>query len=432
MHSAQVPGKLIDTPENFVQNKHTNGTSETPYASLRQLSSVLANQIAKPSPLVARKTPVSTRKILNQNGKNIPKVSLTPRSITKNPPTPYTARALQKAATPRQSVRKPLKRKKSYDTPRDILRKLSRSLPLYLEKTKVNSYQLQNELENTYEINGLDEEIEDMEAPNIDIPNPEISSDDISPPHLSIPLDQEYTVESVEIGRKTEMERLNDRLSLEKNSDRISIYHEHGLDNTSFNEFTLQDDILESENLFKDHLKLGFNTNNIIEIDFINEKSSTIADAMSFKDTNSEFPLPELAKSAIKPLKSSAHSNKSKFQKLSRYGIPLPSLPATFVKQLVANFTTSKISKDALKEIILASDQFFEQVSEDLEAFSAHAGRKTIEDSDVIQLMRRQRQINSKTTLYSLFQKYIPRELELEMPPPLKKPKQPRKKKTET
>ncbi|CCJ30863.1 unnamed protein product, partial [Pneumocystis jirovecii] len=314
------------------------------YFQLRQLSSVLASQATRPSPLIARKTPVSTRRTLSQNERNILKAGLTPKSITKNPPTPHTARALQKAATPRQSARKVLKRKKSYDTPQDILRKLSRALPLYSEETKTNTYSLQNELENTYEINGLDEEIEDIEPPNINIPEPEISSDDISQPHLSIPLDQEYTVQSIEIGRRTEMKKLNDRLSLEKDSDHIIIYHEQGLGDTSFNEFALQNDMLESENLFKDDLTL------------------------------------------------------------SRYGIPLPSLPSAFVKQLVANFTTSKISKDALKEIILASDQFFEQVSEDLEAFAAHAGRKTIEDSDVIQLMRRQRQINSKTTLYSLFQ----------------------------
>lgn len=60
-----------------------------------------------------------------------------------------------------------------------------------------------------------------------------------------------------------------------------------------------------------------------------------------------------------------------------------------FIRQLAANFTTLKISKDALKVICSASDQFFEQISEDLDAFAAHAGRKTVEDSDVIQLMKR-------------------------------------------
>ncbi|KTW29110.1 uncharacterized protein T551_02384 [Pneumocystis jirovecii RU7] len=380
-----------------MQNKHTDESLETPYTSLRQLSSVLASQATRPSPLIARKTPVSTRRTLSQNERNILKAGLTPKSITKNPPTPHTARALQKAATPRQSARKVLKRKKSYDTPQDILRKLSRALPLYSEETKTNTYSLQNELENTYEINGLDEEIEDIEPPNINIPEPEISSDDISQPHLSIPLDQEYTVQSIEIGRRTEMKKLNDRLSLEKDSDHIIIYHEQGLGDTSFNEFTLQNDMLESENLFKDDLTSGFNRSNMIEddsthlkINFINEKTPTIAETISFKDMHPELSLPEHTKSTMKPpSKSSVRSNKSKIQKLSRYGIPLPSLPSAFVKQLVANFTTSKISKDALKEIILASDQFFEQVSEDLEAFAAHAGRKTIEDSDVIQLMRR-------------------------------------------
>jgi hypothetical protein len=37
-----------------------------------------------------------------------------------------------------------------------------------------------------------------------------------------------------------------------------------------------------------------------------------------------------------------------------------------------------------------ASDWFFEQLGEDLQAYAKHAGRKTIDESDVLTLMKRQ------------------------------------------
>lgn len=49
----------------------------------------------------------------------------------------------------------------------------------------------------------------------------------------------------------------------------------------------------------------------------------------------------------------------------------------------------TKISKETLAAIEQASEWFFEQASEDLAVYSKHAGRKTIDESDVITLMRR-------------------------------------------
>ncbi|KAG5440099.1 hypothetical protein PCK2_000611, partial [Pneumocystis canis] len=369
------------------------------------------------------------------------RIRLTPYQQTQ-PSTPYTLHAQQKAMTPRNI--KKTTQKILNDTPRTILKKLSRELPHYPERHKINlkHHTLPDELDSLISnhkdyLDDLDNLDEIMEAPNISLPNMEISSD-VSSPNPIIPLDQEYTVQSIEMGRKAELKRLSDRLSLEKDSDHISIYHEQDVNNTSFDDFSLQDDeFLKSENLFKDTLKLEFNKNDLIEDDpshlamtFINEKSPEITKSVSFKNTYSEFSLPDFTKPSTKPVsKTSIHSKKSKIHKLSRYGVAFPSLPTAFIKQLVTNFTTSKISKDAIKEIISVSDRFFEQVSEDLETFAAHAGRKTIEDSDVIQLMKRQRQINAKTTLYSLFRKYIPRELESEIPPPCKPSKETKKKK---
>ncbi len=49
----------------------------------------------------------------------------------------------------------------------------------------------------------------------------------------------------------------------------------------------------------------------------------------------------------------------------------------------------SSISKESLKAIMEASDRYFEQFSEDLGAFAHHAGRKEIEESDAIAVMKR-------------------------------------------
>jgi histone H3/H4 len=134
--------------------------------------------------------------------------------------------------------------------------------------------------------------------------------------------------------------------------------------------------------------------------------------------------------------------------KVSKYGIEYPSLPPAVVKRLAQNFAKAggikgKITPDAMKSIMQASDWFFEQMSEDLQAYAKHAGRKTIDESDVLTLMKRygtiyhwvsrirlhmaltllpsrQRQINPNTTPFALAQRNLPRELlqELRMPPP--------------
>ena len=80
--------------------------------------------------------------------------------------------------------------------------------------------------------------------------------------------------------------------------------------------------------------------------------------------------------------------------KISRHGIEYPSVPPAVVKRLANTFSkqyggSGKLSKDTLASIQQASDWFMEQVSEDLGEYAEHAGRKTIEESDVVVLMKR-------------------------------------------
>ncbi|KAL4991560.1 centromere kinetochore component CENP-T-domain-containing protein [Aspergillus falconensis] len=117
----------------------------------------------------------------------------------------------------------------------------------------------------------------------------------------------------------------------------------------------------------------------------------------------------------------------SKQKKLSRHGIPVPNMPVGVIKKLATRFVRAragpkaKISKSTLAAIEQASSWYFEQASEDLAAYSKHAGRKTIDETDVTALMRRQRHLNNNTTVFSLAQKHLPKELlqdvRLAMPP---------------
>ena len=81
--------------------------------------------------------------------------------------------------------------------------------------------------------------------------------------------------------------------------------------------------------------------------------------------------------------------------KISRYGIQYPSLPVGVVKRLATTFLktsrdgNAKLSKDTLEAIMQASDWFFEQVSDDLGTYAQHASRKTIDETDVVTLMKR-------------------------------------------
>ncbi|POS85811.1 hypothetical protein EPUL_001063 [Erysiphe pulchra] len=81
--------------------------------------------------------------------------------------------------------------------------------------------------------------------------------------------------------------------------------------------------------------------------------------------------------------------------KLSQYGIPYPSLPAGVIKKLAITFAKTagnrkpKINKETLEALMQATDWFFEQASDDLRVYAMHAGRKTIEESDVTTLMKR-------------------------------------------
>ena len=81
--------------------------------------------------------------------------------------------------------------------------------------------------------------------------------------------------------------------------------------------------------------------------------------------------------------------------KKSSDGAQSPSFPVGITKKIASTFARSlssrstKIDKETLEAITEATDQYFEQLSKDLGVFADHAGRKNIDESDVVAVMRR-------------------------------------------
>jgi histone H3/H4 len=79
---------------------------------------------------------------------------------------------------------------------------------------------------------------------------------------------------------------------------------------------------------------------------------------------------------------------------VSQFGHEYPSFPAATVKRIASSLaksqsTNAKISKDTLSILVQTTNLFFEHISGDLAAYAKHAGRKSIEDADVVALMKR-------------------------------------------
>ncbi|KAK8000047.1 centromere kinetochore component CENP-T-domain-containing protein [Apiospora arundinis] len=137
-------------------------------------------------------------------------------------------------------------------------------------------------------------------------------------------------------------------------------------------------------------------------------------------DSDNDSPGPAQQEDTMHSLLTAEHRpqaaarRKKPGKKISKHGIEYPSLPQGVVKRLATTFAKTagmgkaKISPDTLDAIMQATDWFFEQLGDDLQAYANHAGRKTIDESDMIALMRRQRQTNSSTTPFALAQRHLP------------------------
>ncbi|KAJ1970133.1 hypothetical protein IWQ62_000173 [Dispira parvispora] len=150
--------------------------------------------------------------------------------------------------------------------------------------------------------------------------------------------------------------------------------------------------------------------------------------SVPYPQTSLKPPLPPSSRIQEYPLGTAAHLlrrgliharplrlSSSAPQHKSRHGTLVPSFSPRLLKDLFkAQQKTSRqkgVSKDVLATLDTITHRFFEQVSGDLAAFADHAGRKVIDQNDVLCLMRRQRQFSQRANLTGLALKHLPREL---------------------
>lgn len=87
-------------------------------------------------------------------------------------------------------------------------------------------------------------------------------------------------------------------------------------------------------------------------------------------------------------LQSEKKSRKGKDMHVSESGEEYPQFPNRVIKKL-ASKAGDKITNETLNALASYTQMFFQQAAGDLAAYAKHAGRKTIDETDAFQLMRR-------------------------------------------
>ncbi|XP_015495106.1 centromere protein T isoform X2 [Parus major] len=87
-----------------------------------------------------------------------------------------------------------------------------------------------------------------------------------------------------------------------------------------------------------------------------------------------------------------------------------PQVSGSLIKEIFRHFAKMPVTKEAFKVVEKCSERYFKQLSSDLEAYTHHAGRKTVEAADLEVLMRRQGLVTDKMPLNVLIERYLPLE----------------------
>ncbi|XP_062869089.1 uncharacterized protein cenpt isoform X2 [Trichomycterus rosablanca] len=85
-------------------------------------------------------------------------------------------------------------------------------------------------------------------------------------------------------------------------------------------------------------------------------------------------------------------------------------LPKSYIMNVFKHFAKTKVASDVYPIINEILQKYFDRLADDLEAYSAHARRKTIEVEDVELLMRRQGFVTDSTPVNVLIEKFLPLE----------------------
>ncbi|NXD27989.1 CENPT protein, partial [Spelaeornis formosus] len=87
-----------------------------------------------------------------------------------------------------------------------------------------------------------------------------------------------------------------------------------------------------------------------------------------------------------------------------------PQIPRSMIKEIFKHFAKMPVTRDTFKIVEKCCERYFKQMSNDLEAYAHHAGRKTVEAADLEVLMRRQGLVTDRMPLNVLIERYLPLE----------------------
>ena len=124
----------------------------------------------------------------------------------------------------------------------------------------------------------------------------------------------------------------------------------------------------------------------------------------------------------LESVTATARARPKKKLKMNQRGNLVPALPCSLIKRIVhdsqekAGKRKTSLGKEHMQALEQATEWFFEQVSEDVEAYSQHGRRKKrVSEGDVLLLMRRQRLVRQPGELHELAKQWLPREVVNEM-----------------
>ncbi|TGZ85138.1 hypothetical protein EX30DRAFT_361040 [Ascodesmis nigricans] len=388
-------------------------------------------------------TPSSSRRAQSQPPNATPQTAIQLRSIRR---TPHAGRLRPKAvksphlnrAFEQRHALTPGRRKSGrafyQDSPRDILRQMSRVLPAPTPQPPKQTPRRIQEYRSDPEIYDDDDDAASPELPDIKTNLLDSDDDDLGPPpRSSVPLDSDDNTMDVTMELPLRAPVVKPDYGRDSLGPRASDMHlfapmSDPRDASNFLEpeepfgesvqqldpestiLHAEEDLLEEPTYDHDNI-LGYNS------DLSNDLSHLQPDLNTTHDDDHEDPWVdsdsdhEAATSAPPPRTIKKNTRKPRALRQSAYGIDYAPLPPAVIRKLASQLSATKLSKDTLRVLDEASEAFFRQTADSLRAFARHAGRKTVDESDVVQLMMRQRQINPQTSVFALAQRYLPREL---------------------
>ncbi|NXX49036.1 CENPT protein, partial [Tricholaema leucomelas] len=83
---------------------------------------------------------------------------------------------------------------------------------------------------------------------------------------------------------------------------------------------------------------------------------------------------------------------------------------SSWVKKVFSHYAKMPVTRDAFRIVEKCSERYFKQLSNDLEAYANHAGRRTVEMADLEVLLRRQGLVTDKVPVQVLIEHHLPLE----------------------